>query len=127
MFKHLLDAISYSPDGQNWRITFFVSLALSSMAPLMELSRQHSIANMLNFILPIVPSLASYVVGLVFYATHFPECVLATRWPSARWLDWLGGGSHAIWHVCIVLAISLHKRGMGAMEGGMGEKCAVLM
>ena len=73
---------------------------------------------------PIVPSLASYVVGLAFYATHFPECVLATRCPaSLRWLDWLGGGSHAIWHVCIVLAISLHKQGMEVMKDGIGQAC----
>ncbi|KAI0630404.1 HlyIII-domain-containing protein [Trametes polyzona] len=108
---------------RHYRIVFFVSLALSSIAPLAELAREHSTGAMGAFIRPIVPSLVSYVVGLVFYATHFPECVLAPRWPSLRVLDWLGGGSHAIWHVCIVLAISLHKQGMEAMKGGIGAAC----
>ncbi|KAI0775772.1 HlyIII-domain-containing protein [Trametes elegans] len=107
-----------------WRIVFFVSLAFSGMAPLVQLARMHSFGAMISFISPIAPSLTSYIVGLVFYATHFPECVLATRWPSLRWLDWLGGGSHAIWHVCIVIAISLHKEGMGIMKRGIGPVCA---
>ncbi len=107
-----------------YRIAFFLSLAFSSIAPLLELSRLHSIRETISFITPIAPSFASYIVGLVFYATHFPECVFADRWPSMHWLDWLGGGSHAIWHVCIVAAISLHKQGMGAMKSGIGGSCA---
>ena len=78
---------------------------------------------MYGFIAPIVPSLASYVVGLAFYATHFPECVLAPR--LGGWLDWCGGGSHAIWHVFIVLAIRLHREGMEEMKAGIGEACGV--
>lgn len=109
---------------QNWRIAFFLTLAFSSIAPLFELARLHSVRETIGFIAPIAPSLASYIVGLVFYATHFPECVLAARSNSVHWLDWLGGGSHAIWHVCIVLAISLHKRGMEVMKSGIGEACA---
>lgn len=108
---------------QNWRIAFFVSLAFSSIAPLLELSRLHSFWGMATFMSPIVPSLVSYIVGLVFYATHFPECVFASRFPSMHWLDWLGGGSHAIWHVCIVLAISLHKQGMEIMRDGIEGSC----
>lgn len=106
-----------------WRITFFLSLALSSIAPLIHLWYLHSAREMAAYISPIAPSLASYIIGLVFYATHFPECILATRWPSLRWLDWLGGGSHAIWHVCIVFAISLHKQGMEVMKNGIGDAC----
>ncbi|KAI0645744.1 HlyIII-domain-containing protein [Trametes meyenii] len=105
------------------RIAFFVSLAFSGLAPLLTLAYNHSLHAMGAFISPIVPSFAAYIVGLLFYATHFPECVLAPRWPSFHWLDWLGGGSHAIWHVCIVLAISLHKQGMEAMKAGVGPRC----
>ncbi|PIL35811.1 hypothetical protein GSI_01471 [Ganoderma sinense ZZ0214-1] len=111
---------------KNARIAFFLSLAFSSIAPLIRLAQLHSTGAMHEFIAPIVPSLASYIVGLVFYATHFPECVLAPRWPGARcWLDWLGGGSHAIWHVFIVLAIRLHREGMEDMKAGIGEACGV--
>ncbi|KAI1795732.1 HlyIII-domain-containing protein [Ganoderma leucocontextum] len=108
---------------KNARIVFFVSLAFSSIAPLVQLAYLHSVQDMYGFVSPIVPSIASYVVGLAFYATHFPECVFAPHWPSMRWLDWFGGGSHAIWHVFIVLAISLHKRGMEDMKAGIGETC----
>ncbi|KAI0744151.1 HlyIII-domain-containing protein [Daedaleopsis nitida] len=108
---------------KNWRIAFFLTLALSSVAPLIELARLHSVKQTIEFIAPIAPSLASYIVGLIFYATHFPECVLAAQAGSVHWLDWLGGGSHAIWHVCIVLAISLHKQGMEVMKSGIGEAC----
>nr|VWO99596.1 Mannitol dehydrogenase [Ganoderma boninense] len=107
-------------------VPFFLSLAFSSIAPLVQLARLHSPGVMYTFITPIVPSLASYIVGLGFYATHFPECVLAPRWPRARcWLDWLGGGSHAIWHVFIVLAIRLHTQGMEDMKAGIGEACSI--
>jgi len=42
----------------------------------------------------------------------------------SEWTDWLGGGSHAIWHAFIVLAIYQHKRGMREMRGGVsGEGC----
>ncbi|KAI0675346.1 HlyIII-domain-containing protein [Trametes maxima] len=105
------------------RIAFFVSLAFSGLAPLFTLAYHHSLRAMGAFISPIVPSFAAYIIGLLFYATHFPECILAPRWPSFHWLDWLGGGSHAIWHVCIVLAISLHKQGMEAMKAGVGPRC----
>lgn len=63
-----------------------------------------------------MPSLASYTTGLVFYATHFPERALPTRW--APRLAWLGGGSHAIWHACIVLAISQHRAALPVLRRG---------
>lgn len=66
---------------------------------------------------PALVSVAVYAIGLVFYATHFPECVLS-RPGTAHWLDWLGGGSHAIWHVCIVLGMSLHRAAMEQMKDG---------
>ncbi|KAH9942412.1 putative G-protein coupled receptor [Epithele typhae] len=111
---------------KNWRIAFFLSLAFSSLAPIITLAYLHSPRGAASFIAPIAPSFLSYIIGLVFYATHFPECVLAHRWPALRAnvLDWLGGGSHAIWHVCIVAAIALHRRGMVGMRGGIGDGCA---
>ncbi|KAI0044231.1 HlyIII-domain-containing protein [Auriscalpium vulgare] len=105
------------PTHKRWRIVFFVSLAFTAVAPLTHLAILHSTREMFAFIRPVVPSLASYIVGLVFYATHFPECVLAPRW--APQLAWLGGGSHAIWHAFIVLAISQHRAAMPLLKGGL--------
>ncbi|KAL4242671.1 hypothetical protein ABKN59_011579 [Abortiporus biennis] len=90
---------------RGYRIAFFVSLALGAIAPLAYLSQLHTITRMFQFIGPLVPSLLSYIAGLVFYATHFPECVVV-RAGKPHWLDWFGGGSHAIWHVFVVCAIS---------------------
>jgi len=81
---------------------------------------------MIYFISPVFPSLASYIIGLVFYATHFPErlWVAHARSSSDRsiwsWIDKLGGGSHAIWHGFIVLAISQHRAALDLLEGGLG-------
>ncbi|OCH87050.1 HlyIII-domain-containing protein [Obba rivulosa] len=111
---------------RSYRISFFVTLALTAIAPLATLAYLHSTAAMLSFIRPVLPSLISYVLGLSFYATHFPECYIARRWPHARWLDWLGGGSHAIWHVCIVCAIAQHRAAMAALKYGIGGVCVGL-
>ncbi|KAH9948694.1 HlyIII-domain-containing protein [Amylocystis lapponica] len=106
-----------------YRITFFVALALVSIAPLAYLSQLFSFGKMIAFIRPVAPSFASYIIGLVFYATHFPECFLASRWSHSHLLDYFGGGSHAIWHVFIVIAISQHKNGMAELRDGIGEIC----
>lgn len=126
---------------KKWRIVFFLSLALTGFIPIVHMSIAHSTYEAVNFILPITPSLASYVFGLVFYASHFPECSLSSssaahghgyrrvdsaEKPQARILDWIGGGSHAIWHVSIVVAILLHRRVIPVLaQGFMGNSCDV--
>lgn len=47
-----------------------------------------------------LPSLAAYLVGLIFYIFHVPECLITAEW--TKYTDWFGGGSHAIWHLFIV-------------------------
>ena len=75
---------------------------------------------------PVFPSLVSYVVGLIFYATHFPECFFAAHARVSddhsvwSWIDTLGGGSHAVWHGFIVLAISQHRAALNSLENGVG-------
>lgn len=75
---------------------------------------------------PVFPSLISYLIGLVFYTTHFPECLFAARARVSddhtvwSWIDTLGGGSHTIWHGFIVLAISQHRAALPALEEGIG-------
>ena len=74
-----------------------------------------------------MPSVASYVAGLLFYATRFPECVLPVDSPR---FAWLGGGSHALWHIFIVLAISLHRNALTLLKdgilGGATSVCSML-
>src|SRR5258706_12684841 len=41
-----------------------------------------------------------------------------------RWIDYIGGGSHALWHILIVVAVLAHRAGMpGLMVGPAGERC----
>ncbi|KAI0063502.1 HlyIII-domain-containing protein [Artomyces pyxidatus] len=107
------------PESKGWRIVFFLSLAFTALAPLTHLALLHSPHDMFAFMRPVVPSLASYITGLVFYATHFPECVTSPRW--APHFAWFGGGSHAIWHAFIVLAISQHRAAMPMLKQGIAD------
>jgi len=111
------------PKYRGYRVAFFVALALMGIAPLATLSQMFSFREMVAFVSPVSPSFLSYTVGLIFYATHFPEKFLSSRWAHSHLLDYLGGGSHAIWHVFVVLAITQHKNGMSALQDGIGEVC----
>lgn len=134
---------------KKWRIVFFLSLALTGIIPIVHMCSLHSAKETFSYILPIVPSLASYIFGLVFYASHFPECCWSTPegtgpiqyhkvessstisdWAKdliieapPRWTDWIGGGSHAIWHVSIVAAIWLHRSAIPTLSKGLGGEC----
>ncbi|KAF9075315.1 hemolysin-III related-domain-containing protein [Rhodocollybia butyracea] len=118
--------------NEGWRIVFFLSLAFFSLAPLAAMAIIHTPKTMFAFICsvsahpiataPVVPSLVSYVVGLLFYATHIPERFIPEPW--SRHLDKIGGGSHAIWHCFIVLAVAQHKAAIRLMKEGI--MCQVL-
>jgi adiponectin receptor len=104
-------------DGaQLYRVAFFVFLACAALAPLAHLAGIHGVRRTVAFVAPILTSVRSYLVGLAFYVTHFPESAFSGRW--TRRLDALGGGSHAIWHGFIVLAIYQHKKGMSSLRAG---------
>ncbi|KAF9260739.1 HlyIII-domain-containing protein [Marasmius fiardii PR-910] len=104
-------------DYRIYRVLFFLSLAFSSLAPLAALAVTHSFWEMVDFIAPVIPSLLSYIVGLLFYVSHVPE-----RWMSEKWrrrMDVVGGGSHCIWHCFIVLAVSQHKAAIKSLREGI--------
>ncbi|KAJ7045923.1 hemolysin-III related-domain-containing protein [Mycena alexandri] len=114
-----------------WRTAFFVGISFSALAPLAGIAALQGWGRMVAFVAPLCPSLAFYVAGLFFYAAQIPE-----RWigggPQAErsWVgrvtDMCGGGSHAIWHVFIVLAIRAHRDGLREMRVAAAEGgCAV--
>jgi len=109
-----------------YRIAFFLGIAFSAFAPLAWMIRLHGLWETISFITPVFPSIVSCLVGLVFYITHFPECLFAAhaRVPGGHsiwsWMDRLGGGSHAIWHGLIVLGISQYRGALDLLEGGVG-------
>ena len=43
---------------------------------------------------PALYSASHYLIAVIFYAFHFPECMFP------GWFDW--AGSHAIWHLLII-------------------------
>ncbi|PPQ98768.1 hypothetical protein CVT24_003326 [Panaeolus cyanescens] len=100
-----------------YRICFFLTMAFSGIGPAVALSYLHSKEEMYAFVSPVFPSLLSYLIGLFFYAAHFPERVLPEG--IRHRLDMIGGGSHAIWHCFIVLAVSQHKTAIQSMKSGI--------
>lgn len=85
------------------RIAVFLTMCFTALAPFTHSSLAHGFVKTAVFASPIVPSLAAYIFGLVFYATQFPE----SFWPGR--FD-VVGHAHQIWHISIVVAILLHHR-----------------
>ncbi|GAA5903819.1 hypothetical protein JCM6882_001323 [Rhodosporidiobolus microsporus] len=87
-----------------WRVAFFCSLAASAVAPIAHRSCIYGVVNTFWFYSSAIPSVAAYLVGLVFYSNQFPEC--------CRPGSWNFGASHNWWHFSIVAAIYLHWKAM---------------
>ncbi|GAA5902622.1 hemolysin III family protein [Sporobolomyces salmoneus] len=85
-----------------YRIAFFVALAASAIAPVTHRALLEGFFDTLWFYSPAIPSVLSYLFGLVFYAHQFPECCA----PG----DWNWGNSHNWWHCAIVVAVWLQWR-----------------
>lgn len=91
------------PKNRTLRISLFVIMALVGLVPFTHGMYLHGFKHMIYFFSPIIPSIASYIAGVVVYALRFPE----KYWPGR--FDLLGH-SHQMWHIAIVLAIALHYR-----------------
>jgi adiponectin receptor len=102
-----------------WRISFFLALGFTTLAPLTTLIYLHGTEQMFQFMNPVGPSIVSYLLGLGFYATQIPERFVVDK-KLAHWLDSIGVGSHAIWHVFIVLGMSQYKAAIERMRNGIG-------
>lgn len=101
------------------RVAFYVTLAATGFAPIVQLSMTRSLEWSLYFYSPIVKSLTVYLVGALVYASQVPE----------RWLpgvfDYVGG-SHNIWHLAVLGGILFHYSAMqtfftGAFVRAKGE------
>ncbi|KAK7692479.1 hypothetical protein QCA50_004104 [Cerrena zonata] len=108
-----------------YRHAFFIALFLFSWVPLAHISYLYSLREMFTFLRPITYSLYWFFAGFFVYASHFPECVFVTE-GKPHWLDWLGGGSHALWHICVVLGVAFHKAALQELKKGFipGSVCA---
>ncbi|WFD25896.1 inc metabolism membrane protein [Malassezia nana] len=85
------------------RILLFVFMALMGVVPFAHGAYLHGVGPMSKFFRPIVPSIVSYIIGVVLYGFRFPERLAPGRFD-------LIGHSHQLWHVAIVLAIFFHYR-----------------
>jgi adiponectin receptor len=87
------------------RVAFYISLAATGFAPVLQLNLTRGPSWSFYFYAPLAKSLAVYVVGAVVYASHIPE-----RWcPGA--FDYVGG-SHNIWHLAVLGGILFHYAAM---------------
>lgn len=89
--------------NKHWRIVFFLALNAAMVAPIVHLFHVHGYTKAQAFVAPFGLSVLTYVVGLLFYAFHFPECCAPGKFD-------IWGASHNMWHLCIVGAIILHYR-----------------
>lgn len=87
--------------NKGWRIAFFVGICFTALAPLTHLAIEHGLGPMFKFALPILPSIVSYVAGLMFYAFHFPEA----KYPGK--FDYLGHSHQVSLGTLFVYLLSL--------------------
>ncbi|AOW01540.1 hemolysin-III related-domain-containing protein [Yarrowia lipolytica] len=90
------------PKNRHWRILFFVSFAVAGATSFIHNTLLHGVSNTLAFYLPVVPSLASYAAGVIFYSFLIPE-----RWCPGGVFDYFGM-SHNLWHIFVFGGIFYH-------------------
>ncbi|EJT48473.1 hypothetical protein A1Q1_02494 [Trichosporon asahii var. asahii CBS 2479] len=100
--------------NKHWRILFFLALNVAMFAPCVQLFGTHGLEAGFRFVKPFTWSILSYVLGLICYAFHFPECKFPGRFDRL-------GASHQLWHTGIVCAIYLHYRAIFAAYNARWE------
>lgn len=93
---------SFNRADMAWfRVTFFVTLAVTGFAPVLQLNYTRGAEWTFYFYAPITKSMMVYFVGALIYASQVPE----KWWPGS--FDYVGC-SHNIWHVAVVFGIVFH-------------------
>ncbi|KAK2746692.1 hypothetical protein FQN57_003037 [Myotisia sp. PD_48] len=93
------------------RVTFYVTLAMTGFAPIIQLSLTRGVQWSLYFYAPVMKSLLVYFVGACIYASQVPE-----RWHPG-FFDYVGG-SHNIWHLAVLGGILFHYHAMQDLFAG---------
>ncbi|KAA1106002.1 hypothetical protein PGT21_025979 [Puccinia graminis f. sp. tritici] len=108
------------PESKGIRIVFFVSMAGSALIPQAHMAYLYGLRETFHFYYPALPSVISYLAGLFFYATNWPERI------RPGWVFDTLFHSHQFWHVAIVAAIWLHWRAIGIIHdsGRLGFSCS---
>ena len=114
---------SFNRADMNWaRVAFYISLAATGFAPIVQLSWARSLQWAWMFYAPIGKSIIVYFVGALIYAGQVSLYELSTsqallmdiqvpeRWLHG-WFDYVGG-SHNIWHLAVLGGILFHYHAM---------------
>lgn len=96
---------------QRWRllrIGMFVALGVVGALPLVHVVVHHDFNNMsIKLATGVLAMGATYLVGVLVYASGFPEAARGGRWNQNSRFD-IHLSSHQIWHVAVVLAAYIH-------------------
>jgi adiponectin receptor len=87
------------------RVAFYVTLATTGFAPVIQLNLTRGPAWSYYFYAPIGKSMAVYLIGAIIYAAQVPE-----KWWPGRF-DY-AGASHNIWHLAVLGGILFHYTAM---------------
>ncbi|KAI1619397.1 hemolysin-III related-domain-containing protein [Exophiala viscosa] len=97
---------SFNRADMAWaRVAFFVTLAVTGFAPVLQLNYTRGPAWTFYFYAPVAKSLMVYLTGAIIYASQIPE-----KW-SPGLFDYVGG-SHNIWHMAVLGGILFHYTAM---------------
>ncbi|KAK5090505.1 inc metabolism membrane protein [Lithohypha guttulata] len=109
---------SFNRADMQWaRVAFYVSLALTGFAPVLQLNITRGIEWTFYFYAPITKSVCVYFVGAIIYASHVPE----KWWPGL--FDY-AGASHNIWHLAVLGGILFHYAAMMELYRGAFKRAS---
>ncbi|KIW50716.1 hypothetical protein PV05_09504 [Exophiala xenobiotica] len=97
---------SFNRADMAWaRVSFFVTLAVTGFAPVVQLNYTRGVEWTFYFYAPVTKSLLVYLTGAIIYASKVPE-----KWRPGLF-DYVGG-SHNIWHLAVLGGILFHYTAM---------------
>ena len=99
------------------RVAFYVTLGLTGLSPVIQLNITRGPEWSYYFYAPVMKSVAVYVAGAMIYACQVPE-----RWFPGMF-DYVGG-SHNVWHVCVLAGILFHYVAMQRFFEGAFDRAA---
>ena len=99
------------------RVAFYVTLAATGFAPVVQLNLTRGPAWSYYFYAPIAKSVLVYLTGAVIYASQVPE-----KWYPG-FFDY-AGGSHNIWHLAVLGGILFHYTAMIQFFNGAFRRAA---
>lgn len=100
------------------RVTFFVTFALCGAIAGFHAMAYEGVLPILNLYLPVIKSLLCYGLGVVVYASRFPE-----RFCKNNFLNYVGM-SHNLWHIAVFGGIYYHyKACLQLLEHNHGLQC----